>query len=801
MKKTMLGLACLLWLPLACVAIAQEATAADEAAAAAPAAAAPSATPEAAPASAPAEEPAQVATIPVPQHEAVPAPVRSDEASAPAMLDTVMVTATKREANPRDLPSSVTALRGEDLEQHGYQGQEDFLKLIPGVTFSNDTITANRITIRGIGADLNTSNTTGVFLGDVPFEDPILPRVTLDPNPFDLARIEVLKGPQGTLFGGSALNGAVRYVPNDPQIGQWEAKTFFQMEDVHLGSTGPIYGAAINIPAGDKVAIRVVGFDRHSPGWVDDLQRNLNDVNQTNQSGGRALALWRPADSWKITAMGAIQDTHLPDNSITDNREGRLSRSDTPAASPIRTKYDLETLGVQYSLPMFDVLSQTSRTSKRFGGIVDASRIGNVTDRPPQSVTITNHNESQSVMQELRLTSSPDFDPRWKWMGGAFYRRVHITEVSDILASNLALPIPPAILGGLGSIVPGFGGYITEDGKLNTARGAAQPIVVSELALFGEASATFWESFEATLGLRAFRTRSDSRILFSGPLTANQSLNSGSTETVKQGTLQEHGINPHVALSYKFNRHISLYTSAARGFRFGGAQVLVGTLTSQAPDVYKSDTLWSYELGLRTQWLENTLIADVTPFLIDWINPQLQQADSTGLGSYFDNVGGARGKGVELALRYLTPLPGLALSFAGSYVDTVTTKPFTTSTGVHTQPGTRWPLAAKWQSASTISYLHPLFDSWAGGGTLVYSTISSAPNTLSYLDTVFGFKTLDVMLNLSNPEWTSKPELSLSLNNATDVRGILSGVNNPQFPKDHNYIRPRTLVARVAFAF
>jgi hypothetical protein len=230
--------------------------------------------------------------------------------------------------------------------------------------------------------------------------------------------------------------------------------------------------------------------------------------------------------------------------------------------------------------------------------------------------------------------------------------------------------------------------------------------------------------------------------------------------------------------------------------------VLIGTLTTQAPPTFKSDTIWSYEAGLRTQWLHKTLIFDVTPYQIDWINPQLEQADATGLGSFFSNVGGARARGVELSTSYLTPLQGLSLSFAGSYDDTVTTKPFTTSTGVQTEPGTRWPLAARWQTATTVNYLHPLFGSnWKGGGSLVYSFIGPAPNTLAYLDEVFGYQTLDVMLNTSNTEMRGAPQISISLDNATNTHGIISGVNNPEFPKDHNYIRPRTLIARVSLGF
>ena len=124
---------------------------------------------------------------------------------------------------------------------------------------------------------------------------------------------------------------------------------------------------------------------------------------------------------------------------------------------------------------------------------------------------------------------------------------------------------------------------------------------------------------------------------------------------------------------------------------------------------------------MRTQWLHRTLFADITGFRSDWSDPQLQQSDASGLGAYFDNVGGARSQGIELALRWLTPLPGLMASFNGAYVDTVTTKAFTTSSGEQTQPGTRWPLAAKLQTATTLA--------WQRASSVESSLNSDAPSS------------------------------------------------------------------------
>lgn len=750
-----------------------------------------------------APSPNVVPTIALAAREPDPPPEEDPARRPPNAIEEIVVTATKRAESIREIPASIVAISGEAMEQKGYQGQEDFLKLVPAVTFMNDGVNANRITMRGIGADLNTSNTVGVFLGDVPFDDPILPRVTLDPNPFDLARVEVLKGPQGTLFGGSALNGAVRYVPQDPKLDTWEMKGFGQTESVQGGDLGQVYGGAANVPIGETLAVRFVAFDRTAPGWVDSTNPSYaqKDVNQTDQWGARGMALWQPFEALKITLMGVVQDTRIRDSGITDNTEGRLSRSNTPQASPVDTKYDVGSLGIGYAFETFDVLSQSTRAYKTFSGFTDISRIGNLSETPPPSATILSNNRSESLMQELRLTSNETFSEQWKWLGGVFYRRHRLHEQLDVLASNMGLPLPPEVITGIAGVIPGITGFITEEGQPSLARSVADPITVTELAFFGETTATFFEDLEITLGLRAFKAKSESRVVFSGALAANQTLPDGETEEVKEGRLVEKGINPKLAIQYQLNDHIAAYGAVTRGFRFGGAQVLIGTITSEAPDQYKSDTLWAYELGLRTQWLDDSLYVDVTPFWTEWKDPQLQQADSSGLGSFFDNVGGARSRGVELAVQYATPLPGLSLSVSGSYVDTVTTKPFITSGGTETEPGTQWPLAAKWQSTSTLAYRNTLFGNWMGGGSATYTTISKAPNTLDYRDTVFGYESLELALTVGNADITGMPEISITLNNALDERGVVSGVNNPQFASDRSYIRPRTLVARLSIAF
>lgn len=715
----------------------------------------------------------------------------AETASKRRVIEEVIVSATKRDASLRDIPASITAFGGDQLEQQGVQGIAELTKLTPGMNLQDDGINAKRITIRGISADLGANFTSGTFLGDVPFSDPYVPRVALDPNPFDLGSVEILKGPQGTLFGGSALNGAIRYIPQKPLYEQWEFKYYTQYEQVELGDSALSYGAAVNLPLfGDDLALRLMAFDREGPGYVDALQRNEKDVNSLDQDGVRGQLFWLPGERSELRLTWQEQQTEIHDTSATDNFEGRLENGQTPRASTQSNEYTFANLGFTYGLRFFDVVAEVAEIQKDYVNRSDLSRIVDGSIESLQT-DIVNYSETRSA--ELRLVST--HEGPWQWIFGGFYFDYHMEDLFDLEVDN---PLVPTDL--LANLVglPFTDSVLTADGELSAARFRAL-IDVEERALFGELSRTVWDRFDLTLGLRVFKTSSGGTVDISGATFAPQTITQGdgTTRTVEDD-IREDGINPKFALHWHIDDDRSIFLSASKGFRFGGLNAAKSP-DGNSPDSFKSDTLWNYELGLRSLWFDQALQFDLTLYYIDWDDAQVLQYDSVTLTGYLDNAGRVKGKGAELAIRYLPPIDGLSLSLSAVRSDTRLDSEFTTLQGAQRQPGDPWPLAPDFSSATTIAYQRNL-GSWELGTSLSHYYTAEAFSNIELLESeiVNGFGTWDLQLSLGNSALRWLPRMTLNVSNLTDKRGRVAVSENY---KDVVYTRPRTIALRFSGDF
>ncbi|MES2488260.1 MAG: TonB-dependent receptor [Pseudomonadota bacterium] len=747
----------------------------------------------------PTAQPEALATIPVdlPAKGSVAA---SGYKKPSASLEEIVVTATKQALYLRDIPASITALSGEDLERSGAQSAEDFIKLVPGVNITSTGDSPPRITIRGIASDIATSSTTGILFGNVSFTDAYVPFVALDPNPFDMASVEVLKGPQGTLFGASALNGAVRYVPTAPQLGVFQVKYFGQYTSIKDGDKAPSYGAAINAPIGETAAIRVMGFKRESPGYIDNQKLGIKDANYLDQNGVRAMLDWHPSDNSALAFTYATQKTERNEPGISDNTDGELTTNNRPRLSYNNTSYDLANLSLRYSFDWADLISESAYVTKDGHNFFDAT--ARFVPQSPIPIAAQEYiSASKTYTQELRLSSPTGSDSAWRWIGGASYFRQDIQQQLNIPLGALNLPIAP-LIPILNGVIPGLGDLFSASGNPLLASEDLD-VQVKELALFGDVTYTFFDDFELSLGGRLYKTTSGGTNL-QGGLTILAFYQN--PEHLLEGEVKEQGFNPKASLSWHATDDIMAYAAISKGFRVGGLQAGLSTPVSQtpAPVLFKSDTIWNYESGLRTQWFDNTLRFDITGFLLKWTEPQTVEGDASGLTVYIDNVGGVKSVGGEATFEYLPPIEGLKLTVAAGYTKTTTTKEFTTSNGTQVQPGSAWPLSPKWQTATTLSYLTSLSD-WRVGASATHTYLGKAVTNLPQHIPIFGYRQWDAQVSLANPNIPWLPEVSLNLNNITNERGTTNQFTSAVTPLttavETYYIQPRAVTLRIMGKF
>jgi iron complex outermembrane receptor protein len=744
------------------------------------------------------DAPAPAANAPIP----VPVPVETTtnpssppKRAATTQLEEIIVTATKREKSLRSIPESISSISGNELEQRDAQGADDIAKLVPGVNVNNEDSQPSRITVNGISSQPYTGFTVGVLFGDVSFTDEYIPLVALDPQPFDLKSVDVLKGPQGTLFGASALNGAVRYVPNDAHFERWEFKYYGEYSNFSGSMFKPAYGGVVNVPIGDSLAFRVTGFERETPGYMSPTSLGLKDTNGVNQGGVRGMLHWAPTDPLDVKLTYAWQNTHVGDDSATNNANGELTDTSRKQLSPTATAYTLADLNAAYDFDWAKLVSDSAIVRKQTHSFTDASYTL-PTDLP--IIAITQQGTSNTLSQELRLVSSNNPQSPWQWVSGLYFSQQKISDLVEIPIGNKAIPIAtlePIIE----EVLPFLSPLFSSNNEIEGVRTFTN-VTIREEALFGDVTRRFWDDVELTLGGRLYQIDSGGLNDLSGAVITAVKL---SPEVADAADVREKGFNPHASLLWHATPDIIGYVSAAKGFRAGGVQSGAPVLpTDHVPAVFNSDTIWDYEGGIRTQWFDKTVHFDVSGFYERWKNPQYNQANSSGLLSYITNVGGVKSLGGNVALQWLLPIKGLLLNATGGYVRAVTTKPYEFS-GSTVGVGAPFPYAPHWQTATTLAYT---FDIGELGvqSQLTHTYLSKAVNDLVQQLPILGYQELDASLGISDQRLKWLPDISFTVKNMTDSRAYSQRkpiAANPVIGTEYEYITPRAIFVRVSGHF
>jgi len=356
----------------------------------------------------------------------------------------VVVTANKRSERQREVAGTVSVLDGGDLERRGARDQEDSLKLTPGVQFNKGDIASNTITIRGIGTSTANEGSgaqqgpTGSYLEDVPLVSPLGKGTVADPLTWDLDRVEVLRGPQGVLFGSGSLGGALRYLYNKPRFGEFEASVKAEVAKAAGGSTeGSLYGM-VNAPLGDTAALRVVAFDRHDPGYIDNLGTGTQDANDVRQRGGRVLLSLRPIRDLTATLVASTQKTEQGDTFSVSPDPGRLEHT-APNNSTRSSTSDFFSLTADWNLGAHTLTSITGHWRHKGSALIDDTELfGSVGLVLPQ-VYRPQTSSSKATSQELRLASNPG--GAFSYVAGVFWQEVKGDSVGRQIDPSAAFGI------------------------------------------------------------------------------------------------------------------------------------------------------------------------------------------------------------------------------------------------------------------------------------------------------------------------------------------------------------------------
>jgi outer membrane receptor protein involved in Fe transport len=592
-------------------------------------------------------------------------PVPPDSAS-PSVLPDIVVTAQKRNETLQEAPLSLSVLSAETLREEGAQGFTDVAARIPGVAFNSAGPGRSSYSVRGIASIGGNAPTTGFYVD----ETPIVPSggdgatATIDPDLFDLARVEVLRGPQGTLYGASSMGGTIRLITTQPKINTTESSFRAEGSDTQGGGANGRIDAMVNVPVVDNAAAlrmvatykRLSGFiDREIGVWAPNTNPPgspafpvspasptavIRGVNTEERLGMRAALRIAPNENLAVTPALWYQQVTLGAPSDFDTPTGTTGGALVQArpfnvAEPSHDHFLMGTLTVNYELGFGNLVSSTSfihRTLRTTEDQTEALEIN-----LPQGQFLPSAYAplvtTREFTQELRLSIAPAGSPLSGIVGAYFNNTNRHYDVNYVVPGyNALFANSPASL------------QLFGPGPLNDVNYSQNgDYAPKQKALFAEFNEKLTSKLTATAGLRWYQLQYTT--------VRNEDGLSNGGPTVSTGQAKNSGFNPKASLAYQIDPDALAYATVAKGVRPGGVNTdnLAAKGCGQDYGPYQPDSLWSYELGSKTRWLGGALTADGAVYFMRWSGTQ--QGETLPCSYQItQNAGAADVQGAELEL-------------------------------------------------------------------------------------------------------------------------------------------------------
>jgi outer membrane receptor protein involved in Fe transport len=716
---------------------------------------------------------------------ALPAPAPASQAAAEGAtqrlpLEEIIVTANKRAERLIDVPASVTAVSGDTLTSIGATRLEDYVAKVPGLVLSNVSFAngSNQLTIRGITTGFGGNPTVGIYIDDSPFgaSTGFGAAQIPDLDPSDLARVEVLRGPQGTLYGAGAMGGLLKYVTTSPDTNAFFGRVQVDGSQVDGGGSGYGVRGTANIPLTETLALRVGGYDREDPGFIDDADRPVHDINSVHVYGGRAAMAWKISDSWNAKLSTLLQRQTTDGSAIVDHDsitfrpvDGDLQQVRAPRTGETSGKLASHDLQLEGDLGWANIATSSSYNEQDVGINLDVTAaLGPLIEAnfgvPNGGASILTDGKLEKFTQEIRL-SSPDSAGAWSWLVGAFYTH----EDQDLHQSIVTFDASTG--GPLASPLPSF-------------LDAFVFSTFEELAGFGNLTYRFNDLVDVTFGLRYSHNEQSQLETLQGLLSGSQRIAAESSDS---------SLTYLVTPRFHLSDATMFYVRVASGYRPGGPNLAV----AGAPPSYEPDEVVNYEAGLKTELLDRQLSLDIAAFYIDWKDIQLHQTNEQGL-DYFGNAGAATSKGVEAAATWRAT-QGLRLSANVNYTIAELAADLPPGTEVASD-GDDLPTTPRWNGQFSADYDFPLWGDWNGFAGTSYRYVGnssgyfSSPGLPRYQ--LPSYDVVDLRAGVKSDRWM----LTLYAKNIGDTRGqvasyLLGGVNRVSI------IQPRTFGVSLSSSF
>lgn len=707
-------------------------------------------------------------------------------AQAQQQLEEIVVTARKRAENLQEIPESILAISEAAITRANMQTMEDFARHIPSLSYVARAPGANKIVFRGVteaGTAFFTDSSAAVYLDEQPLTQPSL---TPEPRLVDIERIEALSGPQGTLYGGSAQSGTLRIVTNKPDPSRFESSVSAMVRTGSTSDTSYDVSGVLNLPlVEDRLAVRLVGFSARDAGFIDNVlgtspggtftNAALVGENQGGEAdfiGGRIAARWHVNDAWTVTGSIIHQDVestgdteHLPET-VGDLQRVRFIeefRNDAWTQYGLTIEGDVGFAQLVSATAFFtrDILYQLDNTYylaylrgfyAAYGYYVQYAF-----GPDPVGLGWISPQDTRRFSQELRLSREGE---KWMWLAGLYYERFDDhwdfqSRIRDYESTR--------------SFQYWYAYYGAQPGTTNNAFWNSNNHTKTEqVAAFGELTYTAWDDWAFTVGARWFDHERDRRFFVAQP--------HGRIAQHQNPVESESDMTYKLSVSYRIDDAKMVYGLYSEGYRHGGRNIV--RPGAVLPAVYEPDFLQNYEVGLKSQWADGRLRANVTAFHMVWDDYQLGVVDPGPLFAVMViNFGNAEIDGVELDMS-AAPVESVDLTLNAIFLDAETTSP---NELIGVDEGARLPISPELKLSASLEYTFPQLV--LGGSPylrLQYSYYGDSLNSVECntpdcdpAEVQEAYQIADVKLGIETARW----DVNVFVDNLTDERAQLAVVD------------------------